>query len=220
LLRNNFNKSQKNFIKKRQKGLCGNCGDRLSDEFDSDCHHILRCEDGGVGIVENGVILCKDCHFHCHDSDWTKPVSIFRAEFPYANWKDNIHYKGRKKGEKVEFTKKTLNEFDKIGEKITMEYGSVDSYERHLNMLIGFRKELTILKKEIKRTAKQYKIQINAMAKAGFLKNHIDVQRARYNLFKVKIKELDDLIAIQTRKITKHEELIEGIINKLKWREY
>jgi len=213
--RNNFNNSQKTFIWSRQKGICGICGADLSDEVDIEYHHVLNCKDGGMGIVENAVMLCEVCHLHCHDNDFKKPVLVFRTEFKYANWEENSYYRGRKKGKEVEFTKKTLDEFDKQGEKIIMED---NSYEKHLAMLVGFRQQLKVLKGQIEQTAEQYRVQINGMEKAGFMKNHIEPLRTRYATFRVRVEELEDLIVMQTRKITQHEEIIQGLIDQLKWR--
>ena len=215
--RNNFNNSQKTFIWSRQKGLCGSCGADFSREADIEYHHVLNCKDGGVAIVENGVMLCEACHLHCHDNDFKKPVLVFRSEFKYANWEENSYYRGRKKGKEVEFTKKTLDKFDKQGAETIMEE---QSYEQHLAMLVGFRQQLKVLKEQIEKTAEQYRRQINAMQNAGFMINHIEPLQAKYATFRVRIEELEDLIVSQSRKITRHEEVIQGLIDQLKWRGY
>lgn len=210
-----FNRNQDKFIIYRQDGRCGNCGKNLNEVTKIHLHHVLNKKDGGTGIVENGVILCAECHLHVHNYNTQKSILVFRSEFKYANWDRNIEYKGRKKGKEVEFTKKTLNEFDKQGEKTIMEE---NSYENHLAMLVGFRQQLKVLKGQIEQTAEQYRIQINGMEKAGFVKNHIEPLRARYATFRVRVEELEDLIVMQTRKITRHEEVIQGLIDQLKWR--
>jgi uncharacterized protein YukE len=207
--RDNFNNSQKTFIWNRQKGRCGSCGADLSDEVDIEYHHVLNCKDGGVAIVENGVMLCEACHLHCHDNDFTKPISIFRSEFKYANWEENRYYKGRKKSKEVEFTKATLNKFDKIGE--SMER---DSYEYHLKLIEDFENKLDGLKKYLDSISQQYQKQINAMGSAGFFTNHINTLQSRYLTFKTKIDNLQALIDKHKQKISLDEEDLNNLINR------
>jgi archaellum component FlaC len=205
--RNNFNDSQKTFIWNRQKGRCGSCGADLSNEVDIKYHHVLNCKDGGVAIVENGVMLCEICHLHSHDNDFTKPVFVFRSEFKYANWKDNIYYKGRKKGKDVEFTKATLNNLDKIGEQMSNQ-----NYESHLRMINKLKQTLENLQNTMKSLKSRYKRQIDAMESATFMDNYIIPLRGKYEEFSNLIESLQDMIDEHKQQISLHEETLEHLI--------
>jgi len=205
--RNNFNNSQKTFIWSRQKGLCGSCGADLSDEVDIEYHHVLNCKDGGVAIVENGVMLCEACHLHCHDNDFKKALLVFRAEFKHANWEENSYYKGRKKGKEVEFTKKTLDEFDKIGEEMNNK-----NYEGHLQMVNQLKETLTQLQKKMYSITETYKHQINVMENQGFMDNYITPLRGKQGQFSSIIENLQGMIDQHKQIISLHEEKLEQLI--------
>ncbi len=205
--RDNFNDSQKTFIYSRQKGLCGSCGDDLSDEANMEYHHVLNCKDGGAAIVENGVMLCPVCHQHSHYNNFRASISVFRAEFEYANWVDNHYYRGRKKGEAVAFTKETLDEFDKIGTAMDNR-----SYEGHLAMITELKQTLNILQEYMESIKDKYKQQLDAMESTTFMDNYIQPLREKYNGFTEIIKTLQAMIDEHKRQISLHEEALENLI--------
>jgi len=69
---------------KRQKGLCGLCGEPLKGT-NWDAHHV----DGKPGNdwEENCVLLhtypTNDCHHFAHDYDWERGKLLEIHEFPY-----------------------------------------------------------------------------------------------------------------------------------------
>jgi len=204
-----FNKSQEKFIIYRQNGKCGNCGKNLAEATKIELHHVLNQKDGGAGIVENAVMLCGECHLHIHNNNFQESILIFRNEFKYANWDKNSEYKGRKKGKEVEFTKKTLDEWDKQYKGASMQK---DNYENHLRMLKDFKQNLQVLKRHIEIIREKYKKQIDAMESAGFVEDIINPLRNKYQVFSSKIDEVDRQLAQHDQKI----ELQTEALNTLK----
>jgi len=202
-----FNKSQDKFIIYRQDGRCGNCGKDLKKATKIHLHHVLNKKDGGAGIVENGVILCGECHIHVHDYNTKKSVLVFRNEFKYANWEKNIEYKGKKQGKEVEFTKRTLNEFDKQGEEMSNQ-----RYESHLRMVEGLKYSLSQLQSKIEIIKEQYKKQIDAMESATFMTNYIEPLREKHTHFSEIIEDLNNMIEEHKTQISLHEEILEDLI--------
>lgn len=203
----NFNKSQDKFIIYRQNGKCGNCGRDLNEAKEIHLHHVLNKKDGGAGIVENGVVLCSDCHIHVHNYNTKKSVFVFRDEFKYANWDKNIEYKGRKKGKEVEFTKKTLDTLDKLGEKMGNQ-----NYESHLQMITELKKTLSTLQNTMNSLKDRYKKQIDAMEKATFMENYITPLRNKYGKFSDIVETLEQMIDQHKQQISLHEERLEQLI--------
>ena len=205
----NFNKSQDKFIIYRQDGRCGNCGVDLKDEEVEaiHLHHVLNKKDGGAGVVENGVVLCAKCHTHVHNYNTRQSVFVFRKEFKYANWDRNTQYKGRKKGKEVEFTKKTLDRLDKIGEKMSNQ-----NYESHLRMIGELKQTLMALQSKMDGIKEKYKRQIDAMESATFMDNYITPLRKKYSNFSSIIEGLQNMINEHKQQISLHEEILENLI--------
>jgi len=203
-----FNKSQEQFVIYRQNGKCGNCGKDLAQATKIELHHVLNKKDGGAGIVENAVMLCGECHLHIHNNNFKESILIFRSEFKYANWDKNSEYKGRKKGKEVEFTKKSLNEFDKQYKGANMQK---DNYENHIRMLKDFKQNLQALKQHIKVIREKYKKQIDAMENAGFVENIINPLRNKYQTFSLKIDEIDRQLAQHDQKIKMQIEALNSL---------
>jgi hypothetical protein len=68
---NDFSAEVKKQIRERDKYICRKCGENLkklskfiSADLNGECHHIIACVDGGLGTVENGVLLCGNCHYY------------------------------------------------------------------------------------------------------------------------------------------------------------
>ena len=175
--------------------------------MDIEYHHVLNCKDGGVAIVENGVMLCEVCHLHCHDNDFKKPVLVFRSEFKYANWDKNSEYKGRKRGKEVEFTKKTLDKFDKQGKKMDNQ-----NYESHLQMVNELKQTLSILQNKMEILKDNYKKQIDTMESATFMDNYIEPLRGKYGEFSQIIDTIQSMIDEHKAQITLHEEALQNLI--------
>jgi len=205
----NFNKSQDKFIIYRQDGRCGNCGIDLKDEEVEaiHLHHVLNKKDGGTGVVENGVILCAKCHTHVHNYNTKQSVFVFRKEFKYANWDRNMQYKGRKKGKEVEFTQKTLDRLDKIGEKMSNQ-----NYESHLQMINELKQTLSVLQNTMMSIKEKYKRQIDIMESATFMDNYIRPLRNKYGEFSNIIETLDKMIDEHKQQISLHEDSLEHLI--------
>ena len=193
---NPFNNSQKNFVLARQKARCGNCGKHLQDEPDIEFHHLLKQQEGGAGIVENCVLLCAACHLHIHNHNFKQPLFVYRHEFIYANWQGNKDYKGRKKGKSVEFTKDRLAELDQ--QRAIMQ---IDHYENHLRMLEDFKQNLLTLRRYNIEIRDKYKQQLDRMEGAGFVQNIIQPLRDKYQIFAVKIEEIERLMQQHEQKI-------------------
>jgi len=198
-----FNKNQDRFVIYRQNGKCGNCGKDLAEAATIELHHVLNQKDGGAGIVENAVMLCGECHLHIHNNNFQESVLIFRSEFKYANWDKNSEYKGRKKGKEVEFTKKTLDEWDKQYKGASMQK---DSYKNHIQMLIDFQKNLQPLRQYLNDLREKYKKQIEVMENAGFMEETITPLRNKYQSFSSKIDEIDRQIIQHNQEIDRHKE--------------
>jgi len=205
----NFNKIQDQFIIYRQDGRCGNCGIDLKDEEVEaiHLHHVLNKKDGGAGVVENGVILCAKCHTHVHNYNTKQSVFVFRKEFKYANWDRNMQYKGRKKGKEVEFTQKTLDRLDKIGEKMSNQ-----NYESHLQMINELKQTLSVLQNTMMSIKEKYKRQIDIMESATFMDNYIRPLRNKYGEFSNIIETLDKMIDEHKQQISLHEDSLEHLI--------
>jgi len=205
----NFNKKQDQFIIYRQDGRCGNCGvDLKKEEVEAiHLHHVLNKKDGGAGVVENGVILCSVCHLHVHDYNTRKSIYIPREQFKFANWERNVEYRGRKKGKEVEFTKKTLDELDKIGEKMNNQ-----NYESHLRMIGELKQTLMTLQCRMDELKEKYKKQIDRMESATFMENYITPLRNKYGQFSNIIEKLQKMIDEHKQQISEHEEILEHLI--------
>lgn len=60
-----FNEAQKTTLYNRQKGICPDCGKHfLKSEMHA--HHIVPWYNGGLTELDNGVMLCKECHTQRH----------------------------------------------------------------------------------------------------------------------------------------------------------
>ncbi len=202
-----FNNSQRIFIWSRQNSKCGSCGKSLAKEVDVEYHHILNYKDGGASIVENAVMLCAECHSHCHDYNFQKSVLVYKAEFKYANWEENSFYRGRKKGKEVEFTKKTLDEFDRKYERTIM----TDSYDNQLRMLDDFGRNLVALRASSINLRDKYKRQIDVMGSAGFMKDYTSVLEIKYYRLYSKIEDINEMIERQNSKLNNHKEIISNL---------
>ncbi|MDR1678112.1 MAG: hypothetical protein LBS44_06965, partial [Deltaproteobacteria bacterium] len=54
---------------------------------------LLRQADGGSMTMDNGVLLCENCHSQVHDhSRFREPVYVYQREFPHANWDQGYKY--------------------------------------------------------------------------------------------------------------------------------
>ena len=84
--RSEFSYKKRVFIWHRQNGRCGDCGKEIyAKEFA--IHHVLNCKDGGKGHIDNGVLLCKECHDNVHgNANFGKSILVPRSDFKYANW--------------------------------------------------------------------------------------------------------------------------------------
>lgn len=60
-----FTPAMRNVLYNRQKGYCGECGKHFELK-DMQAHHIIPYYNGGKTILENGVLLCKECHKQKH----------------------------------------------------------------------------------------------------------------------------------------------------------
>lgn len=60
-----FNDNQRDILYKRQKGICPDCGQHFI-KGDMQAHHIIPWYNGGITELENGVMLCKECHTQRH----------------------------------------------------------------------------------------------------------------------------------------------------------
>ena len=60
-----FNDAQRSTLYNRQKGICPDCGQHYL-KADMEAHHIVPWYNGGVTELENGVMLCKECHTQRH----------------------------------------------------------------------------------------------------------------------------------------------------------
>ena len=56
-----FNEAQRTALYNRQKGICPKCGNHKL-KVDMEAHHIVPWYNGGITELENGVMICKDCH--------------------------------------------------------------------------------------------------------------------------------------------------------------
>lgn len=80
-----FNDQQKVHIWWRQEGYCGDCG--IFAVGDCYYHHILRWADGGVTSIDNGVLVCFDCHKSVHgNAHYNKSITLSHSDFRYANF--------------------------------------------------------------------------------------------------------------------------------------
>lgn len=83
-----FNEQQKVHIYWRQEGRCGDCGEKV--ESDYQFHHILNWKDSGETSIDNGVLLCYDCHKSIHDNGkFSKSIIISHNDIRYANFVNN-----------------------------------------------------------------------------------------------------------------------------------
>lgn len=81
-----FTEEQKVHIWWRQNnGNCGHCGEKTN--ADAHYHHILMWKDGGASTIDNGVLLCYDCHKNVHNnSNYKESVMFLHNDFRYGNF--------------------------------------------------------------------------------------------------------------------------------------
>ena len=60
-----FSNSQRTALYNRQKGICPDCGKHFVIG-DMHAHHVIPWYNGGLTELNNGVILCKECHKQRH----------------------------------------------------------------------------------------------------------------------------------------------------------
>lgn len=60
-----FNDVQRTALYNRQKHICPDCGKTFL-KSDMEAHHIVSWYNGGLTEMDNGVMLCKDCHNKRH----------------------------------------------------------------------------------------------------------------------------------------------------------
>jgi hypothetical protein len=60
-----FNEAQKTTLYNRQKGICPICGQHKL-KADMEAHHKVPWYNGGITELENGVMICKECHKKGH----------------------------------------------------------------------------------------------------------------------------------------------------------
>ena len=66
LLKNRaFKDTQRTTLYNRQKGICPDCGNHF-EKKDMEAHHIVPWYNGGTTDLDNGVMLCKECHRQRH----------------------------------------------------------------------------------------------------------------------------------------------------------
>ena len=61
--RNNFTKSVRNQVYKRDNGICQMCKGKGTE-----IHHVMFKSRGGRGVFTNGLTLCQPCHRKVHNS--------------------------------------------------------------------------------------------------------------------------------------------------------
>jgi len=67
----------------RQDGLCGICGDPLSESA-WECHHMTRKADGGDDSPDNLVLLCdRDEHEYAHGGNFRQELATTADAYPY-----------------------------------------------------------------------------------------------------------------------------------------
>ena len=60
-----FSETQRTVLYNRQKGICPDCGQKF-EKSKMHAHHIISWKNGGFTELDNGVMLCKDCHEKRH----------------------------------------------------------------------------------------------------------------------------------------------------------
>lgn len=60
-----FNDNQRKVLYDRQKGICPDCGKHFVIK-EMHAHHIIPWYNGGLTELDNGVMLCKECHKQRH----------------------------------------------------------------------------------------------------------------------------------------------------------
>lgn len=60
-----FSEAQRTTLYNRQKGICPDCGEHFVKR-DMHAHHIVSWRNGGLTELNNGVMLCKECHSRRH----------------------------------------------------------------------------------------------------------------------------------------------------------
>lgn len=60
-----FNEAQKTSLYNKQKGICPICGKHFLKE-EMEAHHKIPWYKGGLTDVDNGVMICKNCHTNGH----------------------------------------------------------------------------------------------------------------------------------------------------------
>ncbi len=173
-----FNQSQKQCISERQSGLCAYCRCPMINEEIEFYHHVLRWQDGGATNLENGVVLCEICHKFVHNAGhYQTEILLLRAEFKYANWKDNAQYalylKKINKQEIIDdrtiFSNQTLFNIDEYWSKLK----KIEKIEKKVSK--NLKSELTKLKNEININllAKvENSLKIRSEANSNLIKSH------------------------------------------------
>ena len=83
-----------------------------------------------------------------------------------------------------------------------------DNYENHIRMLNHFKELLKSLRAYIKTIKEKYKYQIDYMEEAGFVENIVEPLRNKYQVFSLKIDDMEELLKTYEEKINKQ---IEGL---------
>ncbi|EAW26820.1 hypothetical protein ATW7_09766 [Alteromonadales bacterium TW-7] len=99
--RSEFSYKKGVFIWHRQNGRCGSCGKEIyAKEFA--VHHVLNCKDGGKGHIDNGVLLCCECHDNVHsNARFRESILVPRSDFRYANWDAYAETEYKRKIERI-----------------------------------------------------------------------------------------------------------------------
>lgn len=81
-----FTEQQKVHIWWRQNnGICAYCGEKT--DADAHYHHILMWKDGGKSTIDNGVLLCYNCHKYVHNnSDFKQSIMFLHNDFRCGNF--------------------------------------------------------------------------------------------------------------------------------------
>lgn len=96
---NGFSRRTQESALARQKGRCASCGTPISALGNAgradhaygegaQAHHMMHVKRGGLGTVDNCVILCTSCHYGAHEG------GSYRTGTVVSDASDYPHFRG------------------------------------------------------------------------------------------------------------------------------
>ena len=123
--------------------------------------------------------------------------------------KQDIHYSDSSdSGKSTTITTDTQNNVYNILNGAGMKK---DKYANHIQMLKDAKQDLLVFKRHIQKIRDKYKNQIDTMENSGFMEETVTPLKNKYQVFSLKIDEIDKQLAQHDQKIEKQIEALNAL---------